>query len=54
MYTQELNEWQHDHVFSQDQRRAGERRTLRSYYEIPEIVKLCVPPQQSWGVSIFY
>ena len=28
MHTQELNEWQHDHVFSQDQQRAGEKRTL--------------------------
>jgi cation diffusion facilitator family transporter len=28
MHTQELNEWQHDHVFGQDQQRAGEKRTL--------------------------
>ncbi len=28
MHTQELNEWQHDHVFGQDQHRAGEKRTL--------------------------
>ena len=28
MHTQELNESQHDHVFSQDQQRAGEKRTL--------------------------
>ncbi len=29
------------------------RLTLGSYYEIPGTVKRCVPPQQSWGVSIF-
>ena len=29
------------------------RLTLGSYYEIPEIVKLCVPPQQSWGGLLF-
>ena len=28
MHTHELNDWTHDHVFSQDQQRAGERRTL--------------------------
>lgn len=28
MHTQELNDWTHDHVFSQDKQRAGERRTL--------------------------
>lgn len=28
MHTKELNEWRHDHVFSQDQQRAGEKRTL--------------------------
>ena len=28
MHSQALNEWQHDHVFSQDQKRAGEKRTL--------------------------
>ena len=28
MHTLELNEWQHDHVFGQDQQRAGEKRTL--------------------------
>lgn len=28
MHTQRLNEWQHDHVFDQDQKRAGEKRTL--------------------------
>lgn len=28
MHTDVLDAWQHDHVFSQDQRRAGERRTL--------------------------
>ena len=28
MHTQRLDEWQHDHVFDQDQKRAGERRTL--------------------------
>ena len=27
MHTRELNEWQHEHVFDQDQPRAGERRT---------------------------
>ena len=27
MHTRDLNEWQHDHVFDQDQQRAGERRT---------------------------
>ena len=28
MHSQTLNEWQHDHVFSQDRKRAGEKRTL--------------------------
>ena len=28
MHTQRLGEWQHDHVFNQDQKRAGEIRTL--------------------------
>jgi Co/Zn/Cd efflux system component len=28
MHTQELNDWTQGHVFSQDQQRAGERRTL--------------------------
>jgi cation diffusion facilitator family transporter len=28
MHTRTLNVWQHDHVFSQDQKRAGEKRTL--------------------------
>jgi cation diffusion facilitator family transporter len=28
MHTQRLDGWTHDHVFSQDQRRAGEKRTL--------------------------
>lgn len=28
MHTHKLNDWQHDHVFDQDQRRAGEKRTL--------------------------
>jgi hypothetical protein len=34
--------------------RGAWRLTLGSYYEIPVTVKLRVPPQQSWGVSIFY
>ena len=29
------------------------RLTIGSYYEIPETVKLCVPPQQSWGSPSF-
>lgn len=28
MHTHDLSPWQHDHVFNQDQKRAGERRTL--------------------------
>ncbi len=28
MHTQSLNEWQHDHTFRHDQKRAGENRTL--------------------------
>ena len=28
MHTQQLNRWTHDHVFGQDQKRAGEKRTL--------------------------
>ncbi len=28
MHTHRLSDWQHDHVFDQDQQRAGERRTL--------------------------
>lgn len=28
MHTHDLSAWQHDHVFDQDKRRAGERRTL--------------------------
>jgi cation diffusion facilitator family transporter len=28
MHTQQLNNWTHDHVFSQDEQRAGERRTI--------------------------
>ena len=28
MHTQQLNSWTHDHIFSQDQQRAGEKRTL--------------------------
>jgi cation diffusion facilitator family transporter len=28
MHTQQLSAWTHDHVFGQDQRRAGEKRTL--------------------------
>lgn len=28
MHTHHLNRWAHDHVFNQDERRAGERRTL--------------------------
>lgn len=28
MHTQQLNRWTHDHVFNQDQQRAGEKRTL--------------------------
>ena len=28
MHTQQLSEWTHDHVFSQDKQRAGEKRTL--------------------------
>ena len=28
MHTESLSAWQHDHVFDQDQRREGERRTL--------------------------
>ncbi len=28
MHTHRLDEWRHDHVFNQDQRRAGERRTV--------------------------
>ena len=28
MHKQQSNEWTHDHVFSQDQQRAGEKRTL--------------------------
>ena len=28
MHTQQLNEWTHNHVFRQDQQRAGEKRTL--------------------------
>ena len=28
MHTHQLNEWTHDHVFSQDKQRAGEKRTL--------------------------
>ncbi|MEM7168529.1 MAG: CDF family Co(II)/Ni(II) efflux transporter DmeF [Pseudomonadota bacterium] len=28
MHSNRLNDWQHSHVFGQDQRRAGERRTL--------------------------
>jgi cation diffusion facilitator family transporter len=28
MHTQQLSGWKHDHVFGQDQRRAGEKRTL--------------------------
>jgi hypothetical protein len=33
--------------------RGAWRLTLWSYYETPVIVKLWVPPQQSWGVSRF-
>jgi cation diffusion facilitator family transporter len=28
VHTHELNDWTHDHVFSQDRKRAGEKRTL--------------------------
>lgn len=28
MHTQELNDWTHDHVFNQDEKRAGEQRTF--------------------------
>lgn len=28
MHTDNLKEWQHDHVFDQDLKRAGETRTL--------------------------
>ena len=28
MHTQDKARWQHDHVFAQDQERAGEKRTL--------------------------
>ena len=28
MHSSDLNRWQHDHVFGQDQLRAGEKRTL--------------------------
>jgi cation diffusion facilitator family transporter len=28
MHTQQLNNWTHDHVFSQDEQRAGEKRTI--------------------------
>ncbi len=29
------------------------RLTLWSYYATPGIVKLRMPPQQSWGISLF-
>ena len=33
--------------------RVASRLTLGSYYETPVSVKLCMPPQRSWGISFF-